>query len=247
MCDALCCDTLLMSVVSLSAGALLSCAKNNVLHVLDLYKSVCFASLPVHWTYSPPFSFSLHTLHASTHTGAVVGDGGRPPAAAPTVTSREAQRLGLGYSLFERVQAMGATTCLLDTPLTLPTHLSTHTCQSFTSHQHRPRLSKHPPRFNTQAQSLVMVGDPRQLPPTVTSREAQRLGLGFSLFERVQAMGATTCLLDTQYRMHPKLAEFPSVKFYKGLLQSWPRPEDRLLPDGLQWPNPQVCEMAAVM
>jgi regulator of nonsense transcripts 1 len=92
-----------------------------------------------------------------------------------------------------------------------------------------------------------MVGDPRQLPPTVTSREAQRLGLGFSLFERVQAMGATTCLLDTQYRMHPKLAEFPSVKFYKGLLQSWPRPEDRLLPDGLQWPNPQVCEMAAVM
>lgn len=91
-----------------------------------------------------------------------------------------------------------------------------------------------------QVQSLVMVGDPQQLPPTVRCQEAERLGLGLSLFERVQAMGLKPLLLDTQYRMHPKLAEFPSAKFYKGLLASWPKPLDRPLPPGLPWPNPQV-------
>lgn len=56
-----------------------------------------------------------------------------------------------------------------------------------------------------RVQSLVMVGDPQQLPPTVRCQEAQRLGLGYSLFERVQAMGLKPLLLDTQYRMHPKV------------------------------------------
>lgn len=88
---------------------------------------------------------------------------------------------------------------------------------------------------------MVLVGDPQQLPPTVRSQEAQRLGLGTSLFDRVQAMGLKPMLLDTQYRMHPKLAEFPSARFYNGLLQSWPKPSDRPLPAGLPWPNPQVC------
>lgn len=112
------------------------------------------------------------------------------------------------------------------------------------SHSHCPHsLSLHPTShitLNTQVQSLIMVGDPQQLPPTVRCQEAQRLGLGFSLFERVQAMGLKPLLLDTQYRMHPRLAEFPSAKFYGGLLQSWPKPSDRPLPPGLSWPNPQV-------
>jgi regulator of nonsense transcripts 1 len=56
-----------------------------------------------------------------------------------------------------------------------------------------------------RVQSVVMVGDPQQLPPTVRCQEAQRLGLGYSLFERVQAMGLKPLLLDTQYRMHPKV------------------------------------------
>jgi regulator of nonsense transcripts 1 len=94
---------------------------------------------------------------------------------------------------------------------------------------------------------MVLVGDPQQLPPTVRSQEAQRLGLGTSLFDRVQAMGAKPLLLDTQYRMHPKLAEFPSARFYKGLLQSWPKPSDRPLPAGLPWPNPQVCVFFGVV
>lgn len=85
-----------------------------------------------------------------------------------------------------------------------------------------------------------MVGDPQQLPPTVRCQQAQRLGLGTSLFDRVQAMGLKPLLLDTQYRMHPSLAEFPSSKFYGGLLRSWPKPADRPLPEGLHWPNVKV-------
>lgn len=85
-----------------------------------------------------------------------------------------------------------------------------------------------------------MVGDPKQLPPTVKCREAEKLGLGLSMFDRLQAMGLPPLLLDVQYRMHPALCEFPSQQFYGGLLRSWPQPQDRPLPGGIAWPNPKV-------
>ena len=46
----------------------------------------------------------------------------------------------------------------------------------------------------------MLVGDPQQLPPTVKSRTALDLGLGVSLFARLQRMGMAPMLLDTQYR-----------------------------------------------
>jgi hypothetical protein len=49
------------------------------------------------------------------------------------------------------------------------------------------------------------------------------------------------CVLSLQ------LAEFPSAKFYNGLLQSWPKPADRPLPAGLPWPNPQVGAETSVL
>ena len=52
-----------------------------------------------------------------------------------------------------------------------------------------------------QAQTLLLVGDQQQLPPTVKCRAAEALGLGASLFVRLQAMGLAPMLLDTQYRM----------------------------------------------
>jgi len=75
-----------------------------------------------------------------------------------------------------------------------------------------------PLRYNPQA--VVLVGDPAQLPATVLSREAQAGGLGGSLFERLQEGGFPRCFfLDTQYRMHPKIARIVSSMFYteKGL------------------------------
>ncbi|GIL42418.1 hypothetical protein Vafri_393 [Volvox africanus] len=91
-----------------------------------------------------------------------------------------------------------------------------------------------------QVRQVVLVGDPRQLPPTVKSQEAAELGLNIPLFERLQLMGLVPLLLDTQYRMHPAIAAFPSATFYGGKLLSAPDPRDRAPPRAFPWPNPKV-------
>ncbi|QIX00694.1 hypothetical protein AMS68_006211 [Peltaster fructicola] len=66
----------------------------------------------------------------------------------------------------------------------------------------------------------IMVGDPKQLPPTVFSKEAARFQYEQSLFVRMQNNHpAEVHLLDTQYRMHPDISIFPSRTFYDGLLK----------------------------
>lgn len=89
----------------------------------------------------------------------------------------------------------------------------------------------------TKALSGVLVGDARQLPPTVVSRAAQRAGLGVSLFERLERLGLSPDLLDRQYRMHPSLAAFPSEAFYGGRVASDPDPTSRPAPLGFDWPD----------
>ena len=65
----------------------------------------------------------------------------------------------------------------------------------------------------------IMVGDPKQLPPTVLSREAARFQYEQSLFVRMQSNRPEDVhLLDTQYRMHPEISMFPSQAFYEGRL-----------------------------
>ena len=65
----------------------------------------------------------------------------------------------------------------------------------------------------------ILVGDPKQLPPTVLSREAARFQYEQSLFVRMQANYPNDVhLLDTQYRMHPEISLFPSNAFYDGRL-----------------------------
>ena len=61
----------------------------------------------------------------------------------------------------------------------------------------------------------VLVGDPKQLAPTVLakSRVVERC-LSRSLFERMQRCGARAHLLSVQYRMHPSIRAFPSNRFY---------------------------------
>ena len=69
----------------------------------------------------------------------------------------------------------------------------------------------------------ILVGDPKQLPPTVLSREASRFQYEQSLFVRMQANHPTDVhLLDTQYRMHPEISLFPSNAFYDGKLLDGP-------------------------
>jgi len=65
----------------------------------------------------------------------------------------------------------------------------------------------------------ILVGDPKQLPPTVLSRVAASFGYEQSLFVRMQQNHPDRIhLLDTQYRMHPEISLFPSKQFYEGKL-----------------------------
>ncbi|KAI1163608.1 SEN1 N terminal-domain-containing protein [Nemania serpens] len=62
----------------------------------------------------------------------------------------------------------------------------------------------------------ILVGDPKQLPPTVLSQSAARYGYDQSLFVRMQRnFPDDVHLLDTQYRMHPEISFFPSQEFYE--------------------------------
>jgi len=84
---------------------------------------------------------------------------------------------------------------------------------------------------------LVLVGDHRQLPPTVVSRRAEQDRLGLSLFERLVAIGLEPNMLETQYRMHPAISAFPSERFYDGRLIDAVTAADRPAPDGFLWPD----------
>jgi len=90
------------------------------------------------------------------------------------------------------------------------------------------------------ARQIVLVGDHRQLPPTVISRRAENGGLRRSLFERLVAMGIEPMLLDTQYRMHPAISDFPNRTFYDGRLVDGITAADRPNPAGLLWNDWEV-------
>lgn len=79
-----------------------------------------------------------------------------------------------------------------------------------------------------RGQRLMMVGDAAQLAPLVKSLEARRGGLARSLLERLQPLGARpppqasarvlSVMLQTQYRMHARIAAWASAESYGGKL-----------------------------
>ncbi len=70
-----------------------------------------------------------------------------------------------------------------------------------------------------KAQRVVMAGDHWQLPPTVKSKEADKSGLGQTIFERTIKAYDVDVMLETQYRMNPQIMAFSNKHFYKGQLQ----------------------------
>ncbi|KPA77677.1 hypothetical protein ABB37_07018 [Leptomonas pyrrhocoris] len=66
----------------------------------------------------------------------------------------------------------------------------------------------------------VLVGDSKQLQPTILSRDASRCGLRRSLLVRMLACGHKSFLLRTQYRMHPDICAFPNAYFYDSKLET---------------------------
>lgn len=73
---------------------------------------------------------------------------------------------------------------------------------------------------------FVFVGDQRQL-----SSFLMVPNLSLSLFERVLLNNTyrNPHMLDTQYRMHPGISEFPRLKFYNGLLKDGITASDRAM------------------
>uniref|UniRef100_G1N2Q1 Senataxin n=1 Tax=Meleagris gallopavo TaxID=9103 RepID=G1N2Q1_MELGA len=78
---------------------------------------------------------------------------------------------------------------------------------------------------------LVLVGDPRQLPPTIKSIKAQEYGYGQSLMARLQRhledqvqnnllRRLPVVQLTVQYRMHPDICLFPSSYVYGRTLKT---------------------------
>lgn len=85
---------------------------------------------------------------------------------------------------------------------------------------------------------LVLIGDHKQLRPTIISMDASKQGLSISLLERLASTEALPIhLLDVQRRMHPSISEFPNNKFYGGLLKDAVTVESRQPVKGFRWPS----------
>ncbi|CAD7974433.1 unnamed protein product [Amoebophrya sp. A25] len=78
-------------------------------------------------------------------------------------------------------------------------------------------------RAGPDAKHVVLIGDHRQLPPTVLSNDYQ---VGVSLFQRLADRGVDPLLLIEQRRMHSKIADFPNRNFYNGRLVDATNDED---------------------
>jgi len=80
----------------------------------------------------------------------------------------------------------------------------------------------------THARRAILVGDHKQLPPTILNEEAAHRGLQHTLFERLahhhetdpDAPDTIRSLLRTQYRMHETIMGFSGRRFYDDRLKA---------------------------
>lgn len=80
-----------------------------------------------------------------------------------------------------------------------------------------------------RGKKVVLAGDHMQLPPTVKSQEAVKLGFSETLLDQLVDNVAQGGLLKTQYRMHDKILEFSNIHYYENQLRSHPDVSNRLI------------------
>ena len=95
-----------------------------------------------------------------------------------------------------------------------------------------------------KAQMVVMIGDEKQLGPTVKSQEANIAGLGISLFERLcfyYKGSSFISNLTEQYRMHSTLYEFSNKHFYDNMMKTHGEIQlDENVKNNFPWPNKEI-------
>ena len=97
------------------------------------------------------------------------------------------------------------------------------------------------------AERLILVGDHKQLAPVIISLPVKKAGMERSIFERLVHQGETPILLDTQYRMHPAISEYPSEVFYNGKLRNGVTAQQRPIAKQLLYSNMErPCEFICV-
>ena len=88
---------------------------------------------------------------------------------------------------------------------------------------------------------VALIGDQQQLSPTILHPKGKQTGMHITLFERIiKIKPENNALLETQYRMHPKIAEFISDTFYEGKLRNGVTKEERTkksFNDKFKWPK----------
>lgn len=72
------------------------------------------------------------------------------------------------------------------------------------------------PMLDLQGSRCILVGDHLQLPPTIQSVEAEKKGLGRTLFERLADLYGDDIMsmLTVQYRMHKDIMDWSSKELY---------------------------------
>uniref|UniRef100_A0A3B3RSW3 Helicase with zinc finger 2 n=1 Tax=Paramormyrops kingsleyae TaxID=1676925 RepID=A0A3B3RSW3_9TELE len=76
------------------------------------------------------------------------------------------------------------------------------------------------PLVSHNPEKIVLIGDHKQLRPIVKNLQVRHQGMARSLFERYFKQTNRTIMLDTQYRMHKDICEFPSTESYNGQLKT---------------------------
>ncbi|XP_020857019.1 5'-3' DNA helicase ZGRF1 isoform X1 [Phascolarctos cinereus] len=130
--------------------------------------------------------------------------------------SIEQHKLGTNRALLKQVQVVGITCAACPFPcmnnLKFPIVVLDE-CSQMTE----PASLLPIARFDCE--KLVLVGDPKQLPPTIQGSEsAHDSGLEQTLFDRLCLMGHKAILLRTQYRCHPAISAIANDLFYEGHL-----------------------------
>ncbi|KFQ87352.1 Uncharacterized protein C4orf21, partial [Phoenicopterus ruber ruber] len=139
--------------------------------------------------------------------------------------SIEQHKLGTNKTILQKVKVVGVTCAACPFPclntLKFPVVMLDE-CSQMTE----PASLLPIARF--QCEKLVLVGDPKQLPPTIQGSESvHEKGLEQTLFDRLCLMGHKPVLLRTQYRCHPAISAIANELFYEGNLIDGVSKEDR--------------------